>query len=221
MVLEQLGMSTVNALVTLFQGFLEVMPGLIAAVILLLVGYLVAYLIYKIIDTVLEKIDFDKHVIKTTGLHKSIGELKLGHLLAVVSKWYVFVVFLAPAASLVELNNLSNLLIKLSVWIPNLIAAFLVIVLGILIADYASVKIQHLKLSYSKSVAHLARLVILIFAGLVALDHLGFTANIAEKTLLVIVAGVMLGFGLAVGIGYGLALKDYAKKTLNKLKNLF
>ena len=221
MILEQLGVSIIDALGNLFIGFLSVIPGLIASIIVLLVGYIIGWIIYRFLDKLFEKIKFDDFLIRKTGLKKSVGDLRLGHILAVISKWYVFILFLTPAAGLVKLNALSTFLLELNFWIPSVIAALLIILFGILVADYVSNKIEHIRMKSSPGVAYVAKLIILIFTVLLALDQIGLRLSLAHNTFLIILGGVMLAFSIAVGIGYGLGLKDAAKKRISKWNKLF
>ncbi|MBI4454176.1 hypothetical protein HY636_06030 [Candidatus Woesearchaeota archaeon] len=221
MVLEQLGISIVDALGNLLLGVLSVIPGLIAAFIVLLVGYIIGWIIYKVLDKLFIKIKFDDYLIQKTGLKKRVGDLKLGHVLAVISKWYIFVLFLSPAAGLIKLTTLSTFLVELSFWIPNLIAGLLLLLFGILVADYVSSKIEHVKIKNAVGIGYIAKVVVLIFAALLALDQIGIHLGLAQNTFLVIIGGLMLGVGIALGLGYGLALKDTAKEGINKWKKMF
>ncbi|MFH1439856.1 MAG: hypothetical protein ABIG89_04775 [Candidatus Woesearchaeota archaeon] len=221
MVLEQLGASVVQALGNLLIGIIGVIPGLLAAMIVLLVGYVLGWVVYRILDQLFIKIKFDENIIKKTGISKRVGDIRLGHILAVISKWYIFVLFLAPAASLVKLDTLSNFLLDLSYWIPGLIAALLIILFGILASDYVSSKIEHVRLKNASGVAYITKVIIMIFVILLALDQVGLNLALAQNTFLIVIGGVMFGIALAVGIGYGLALKDSAKKRINKWDKLF
>ncbi|MBT4540719.1 hypothetical protein HOC35_04350 [Candidatus Woesearchaeota archaeon] len=220
MVVEQLGVSIMDALMSVLLGILQVIPGLIAAVIVLLVGYIIGWIVYRVLDKLFEKIKLDNYVIKKTGLKNKVGDLRLGHILAVISKWYIFILFLTPAASLVRLNALSNFLLELNFWIPSLIAALLIVLFGILAASYVGQKVEDVKMKSSKAVAHVAQVVIMVFIVLLALDQIGLKLSLAHNTFLIILGGIMLAFSLAVGIGYGLAMKETAKARLGKWKKM-
>ncbi len=221
MVLEQMSISIMNALGEVLLGILNVIPGLIAAVIVLLVGYIIGWIVYRVLDKLFDKIKFDEYIIKRTGLNEKVGNLRLGHILAVISKWYIFILFLTPAASLVKLNTLSNFLLELNFWIPSLIAALLIILFGILAATYVGQKIEHVKMKSAAGVAHIAKMVVMIFMILLALDQIGLKLSLAHNTFLIILGGIMLAFSLAVGIGYGMALRETAQKRLKDLKKMF
>jgi hypothetical protein len=220
MVIEQMGVSIMDALMDVLLGILQVIPGLIAALIVLIVGYVVGWIVYKVLDKLFEKIRLDDYVIRKTGLKNKVGDLKLGHILAVISKWYIFILFLTPAASLVRLNALSNFLLELNFWIPSLIAALLIVLFGILAASYVGAKIEHVKMKSAKIVSHVAQIIVMVFIILLALDQVGLKLSLAHNTFLIILGGIMLAFALAVGIGYGLAMKETAKARLTKWKKM-
>ncbi|MBT4824954.1 hypothetical protein HN695_01745 [Candidatus Woesearchaeota archaeon] len=221
MILENMGVSIDTAFRGLLAGFWTAIPGILAAAIILLVGYLVGWIVYRVLDKLFGKIKFDEYLIKKTGLKKSVGDLKLGHLLAVISKWFIFVLFLPQAANLIELNTLSEFLIQLSYWIPSLIAALLIVLFGIFAASYVGDKIEHIKMKSAQLIAQVTRIVIMVMIVLVALENVGLKLDIIQNTFLIIIGGIMFGFALAIGLAYGLGMKDSAKKNMNTWKKFF
>ena len=85
-------------------------------------------------------------------------------------------------------------------------------------ADYISMKIKDTKAKSAGIIATFTKIVIIIFVLLIALDQIGLKVSIAQSSFLIILAGIMLGIALMIGIGFGLGLKDEAKKAIKTIK---
>ncbi len=216
--LQQLGASIVDPLYALWQGLVNVVPGIIAAIIILLFGYFVAVIIGNILEKVLVKIKLDSWALKKTNMTRVIGAFKLSHFLAVITKWYLFILFLPAAAHIIKLNTLASFFYEVATWIPNVIVGVIIALLGLMAADYISLKIKDTKAKSAGLIAGFVKTVVIIFVFLIALDQIGLKVDIAQSSFLVVLAGVMLGLALMVGIGFGLALKEEAKKIIKSVK---
>jgi len=216
-ILEETGESLLNPLINLWNGVVTTLPGIIAALIVIIVGWLFAVLISLVVRKVLVKVKLDEHVIEKTHLSKHMGKFDLTGFLATITKWYVFILFLPPAANLVNLTALSEFLFELSFWIPNLIVAVVVLLIGFMAIEYIGDKIGATKAKGAELAATVIKAIIMVFVLIIALNQVGIDVTIAESSFLIILAGIML----AVGLGFGLALKDEAKDIIKNLKKKF
>ncbi|MAG38975.1 hypothetical protein CMO90_02700 [Candidatus Woesearchaeota archaeon] len=215
------GMSLMDVLGTLWEQFIYVLPGLIGAVILLLIGYFIGALFEAIIKGALQKAGLD-HWVEKHEKHHALGHLSVSAILGAATKWYVFVLFLVPAAALISLGPLSeamevNWLYTLALWLPNLIVGVLIFYAGLILANMAETNIESHKFKWAHFWGGFARVVIILFVLDIALKQIGVNIIIAEATYLIILTGLVLAFAIAAGIGFGDALKGEAKKMLKKL----
>jgi len=67
-------------------------------------------------------------------------------------------------------------------------------------------------------IADITKGVILIFTGLIVLEQIGLQVQLAANSFLIVLAGIMLAFSLAVGIGMGLGLQKDARAYWKKLQ---
>jgi len=213
-IIAETGQAILNPLVNIWHSFVELLPGLIGALVVLLVGYLVGWIIGFVVKKVLHKAKVDKLFIEKKKLSSLLGKFQLSEVLGLIVKWYVFVLFLTPAASLIKLTTLSEFLVKLSLWIPNLIAAILVAIFGMAAAEYVQLKIELIKAKSSALVGNIAKILIIVFTAIIALKQIGLNLSLAENSVLIVLAGVML----ALAIGFGLALKDELKPFIKDVK---
>lgn len=215
--LEQTGISLMDVLANLWYQFIELLPGLIGAVILLLIGYFLGALFEGIIKGALLKAGLDDWIEKHER-HHAVGHASVSGIIGAAAKWYVFVLFLSPAAQLIKLGPLSEWLAKLAGWLPNVIAGALIFYFGLILADFAEKSIESHKFKWANFWGGFARVLIILFVLDIALKQIGINIVIAETTYLILLSGIVLALALAIGIGFGKALDKDAKKILKKLK---
>jgi len=215
------GTDFLNPLINLWNSFVLLVPGLVAGIILAVVGYIVAYVIGHAIKIVLIKARLDQKV-EQAKISKAIGYVKLSSLFGELVKWYILIIFLQSAVDLLELGTLSNILGKFVLWVPNLIAAFLIIVFGLLLAQFVKVKIEdHVKTALAKTTSNILMGVITAIVIIIALDQIGIEVDILENLLLVVAASLGIGVALAVGLAFGLGNKKEANDMLRNIRKRF
>lgn len=221
MALEDLTLATqvvLNPLVMLWNSFVNSLPGILAAIIVLIVGYFVAFLIGHALKIILERIGLNKWVYKS-AFSKAIGPTDMSAFLGEILKWYIFIVFLQVAADLMSLGSLSVLLNTFVTWLPNVIAAVIIVFIGIALAYYLEMKIkQHTKMRGTSVTGKIAKLIVLLLTAIIALEQIGINVSILKNTFLIVIASIGLGVAIAIGLGFGLGLKGNANKMLSDLK---
>ena len=211
------GQQMINPLITVWNSFVDIIPGIIASLILLIVGYFVANLLGYVLYKLLEKAGLDKKM-EHAKLTDSLGHVELSYLSGSVLKWYIFIIFLSEAVLLVNLGMLSTMLNKLLMWLPNLIIGFVIIVLGLILADFAAEELRKSKIKHVRVISEIVKVIIIFFVFVIALKQVGLYVGLAETTFLVILGSLALAFALAVGISFGFALRDEAKGLVKKIR---
>lgn len=211
------GQALLNPLVELWNGFVNVLPGILAAIIILIVGYFVALGLSYVIKKVLIKGGLDSWMRKS-HLDDSIGHINLSSLAAIITKWYVFIIFLIPAANAIRSIQLGDLLSKLAIWLPNLIVALIIMIFGLVSSDFIYDKMMKARMKGIGLVSAIVKWVILIFIALIALRQIGINISIAENVVLIVIGAVAIALALAIGIGFGYGFKDEAKNIIKGIK---
>lgn len=220
--LSEMSSGVIDPLDMLVKSFVGALPGLVAGLIILIVGYLLGYVVSFVVLHLLQRLNVDKWVVEETNLSSIIGKFKFSEFFALITRWYIFVLFLAPAANLFQLGGIEGFLLDVAAWVPNLIVAIVIALLGYIGAGYVSEKIRtSSKNDATDMLAKMVSVIILVFTAIISLKKVGVDVNIAEGSFLIILAGVMLAFALAVGIGFGLALKDEARSRITQWKKKF
>ncbi len=212
------GNLVLNPLYNLWIGFVSIVPGLVAAIIVVIIGYFIALIIGHVIKLLLEKVGLDSKL-KKARMSNAIGHTQWSGLIGEVTKWYIFIIFLQVAIEILEIGTLTILLGKLVTWLPNLIAAVLVFLIGLVVAHIVELKIlEHSQMRGMKMMSSLIKLVVLILVTIMGLKQIGLEVSLVENLILIIVASLAIGLALALGIGLGLGLKNDAARWIVDFK---
>ena len=201
--------------------FANFLPNLIGALIVLIIGLIVAAglgaLVEKVfealrLDTFLEKLGL-KPFFERAGLRLR-GSFFLGRLVY----WFIVIAFLLAACSSLGLYALSNFLSAVLGYLPNVIAAVLIMLAAVVLANFIRRIVTASVLSAKLHAAHflgtLTWWAIVIFGFLAALTQLQIAVTIIQS----IVTGFIAMLALAGGLAFGLGGRDYASHLLGRLR---
>jgi len=204
------------------DGVMLVVPKIVVAVVILIIGLIVASALAKVIEQVFRAIKIDK-VFSAAGLEDLVSKagfkLNSGKFIGELVKWFIVVVFFIASFDVLGLTQVNNFLIAVvSGYLPNVIAAVLILFVAVVIAEVlrktvvASAKAAEVS-SYN-FLGSITKWSIWIFAVLAALFQLGIGATFIQTLF----TGVVVALALALGLSFGLGGKDAAKEYVEKLK---
>ncbi len=209
-----------NPVALVGYSILEFVIGFILAGIIAALGYCVAWVVHWTVKKALDRAKVDKWMQKNK-LDKSIGYASVSSLGSSLVKWYIFLIFLIPAISYLTLGELTSLLLDIVRWLPKVIVAVAIVMLGLVIADFVADKMSKAKGPAIKHLNNIVRILILVFVAVVALQEVGIYLRLAESTFLIVLTGLVLALSLAVGIGFGLGAKEEAAAIVKQWKKKF
>jgi hypothetical protein len=212
-----LGQNIVLPLIALWDVFINALPGILGGLLIVIFGYLLGGLVEHIVIKVLKNIRFEKFI-HSFDISNHFKKFDISHFLGVLLKWYIFVIFLVPAASMARLGALSLLLLDFAKWFPDFLLAITIIVFGWIGADVLDGKIQATKIHSKEIAGMVVKTIIFLFISVIALSQIGVNIILLQQTFIIILSAIALGFALAVGIGFGLGMKDDAKQIVRKLR---
>lgn len=195
-------------------------PKLLAVVVILFFGWIVAKLARTGLKRLLEIMHFDKFAQKS-GLEAFMNSgdvnLTLSGIISQVVYWLVIILFVITGANTLGLDEVAGLLHELASYLPRIILAILVMIFGTLLARFVNrlvfAWLHSIKFDSALSVSTSAEYGIQILALFVALEQLGIGMQLIHS-LFVIVFGA---FFLALAIAFGLGGKDRAAKVIEEL----
>lgn len=198
-------------------GMMNFVPGLVGSLAVFIIGWLLDRFIRKMVRIGLKKSKIDKYADKLHQIEivsKSNIEIIPSKIISLVIYYFLMMMTLLIAADILKLPALTNLLQQIINYIPKLLVALTIIVIGTLIAD--SIKKAVYTAGKSLGIASIRMISSIIFYFLFitivisALDQAGIETGFLQTSLTTIIGGVVLAFGL----GYGLASKDILSNFL-------
>jgi hypothetical protein len=192
----------------LLAKVMDKLPGVVAAILLLLVGMLVAQGMRTVVERFLKFIRLDDHTDKVK-LNELLARLGFGRsprqIIGFLVYWLILLVFLVSAANAVELTVVSELLQQFVLFIPKVIAAVLVLAGGLLLGHFVGEIVRNAatanRLDGAIPLSKAAHLVVVVFAAIMALDEIGIDTTIITSSVQIILATVGLGLAIAFGLG--------------------
>ena len=205
----------------IWQSIANQLPGLVGAIVVLILGCFVAVILGHAVRVILEKLRVDDYVRKA-HLTKTIGHTHIPAAAGELFKWYIIILFLQQVIDMVKLGQLSDLLRTFVLWLPNVIIAIVVFLFGLAVANYVKMKTEeHSRQRGTKAAGSILKVVIIIMVIIVALKQIGIDVSILESTFLLIVGALAVGIALALGIGMGLGLRKESENVVAQIKKNF
>jgi hypothetical protein len=133
-------------------------------------------------------------------------------------KWILAATFLSASIKILDMTQFDAFLDKVVSWLPNLVVATAIFVVGVVLADVVEkiirVWVKRIGISYSDLIGAIARGAIYILAALAILDQLGVASTLVNTLIIGLVATLSLALGLAFGLGG----RDAAAKAIEDIK---
>jgi len=217
-------MNILNNLIIVFDsiwrqlaGFL---PNIVAAMAVFIIGILLAGLLGKLVTQILQKLYLDR-ITEKVGLRNNLNKIGFRPSISQALGWLVTgffdVVFLIVAADILQLPQIADFLQTFVLYIPSVIVAVVIIVIGMVVASFVQLLVRETalaaKLEAAEFLAALTKWVVLVFTFMAALIQL----RVAPELIQILFAGFVFMLALAGGIAFGLASQDRAKKLLDRL----
>ena len=214
---EQVSQALDQSLTRVMTRIASLLPGFLALLVALLVSSLVAWAIGFVLRRSLRSLDFDRKV-ADWGLPWFRGEgarSPTDWAVRIVSWSIVFVGFLVGVTAF-EATLTSLLVSQLFAYLPNLVAAIVVLLVGSAAARFFSRSVLIGAVNLNVQYAHLLSIgmkwLILVLTGAMALNHLEIGGKIVDEAFAILFGGIVLTLALAVGLG----ARDLVSRSLEK-----
>ena len=199
------------------SAFLGYIPQLIGALIILIIGYIIAKALQAIVGRVLEGIGFDRWM-ERGGIKQFFDRADTEHtphsILGRLVFWFVFIIAITMAADALGIPQVSAVLAQLIAYIPSIIAAILILILAALLANFLSSIVRGA--TGSDILASIARYAIIVYAVFAAVTQLGIAVELTAPTFLIVLGAVALAAAIAFGLGSREVAQDIIEKAYNR-----
>lgn len=188
--------------------FLSAIPRILGFAVVLIVGWIISSLLARGVDALLHAVKFND-LARRSGfadfVHKMGVKDDSAGVIASIVKWFVRLITLVVAFDTLGLPAVSNVLQQLLLWLPNLVVALVVLVIGGLAANGLSQLVRGASaeagFSNPNMLATVARVAVWGFAIVVAVNQLGIATTLINTLLIGLVGAFSIAFGLAFGLG--------------------
>ncbi len=200
------------------------LPNFIGALVILLVGCFLAAAIQKIVTRFLKLARLDT-VSEKTGIANVLtkGDINytLSEIVGVLIYWLLTLVVVLSALNALQLTVAADLLNKVVLYVPNVIASVFILVLGIffstIVANTVRTTAANAGIKQARSLGQATQVTIAILVFVEALKQLGIDTTLVDLMLKGVIFALSLGIGLAIGLG----CKDLASRQVNQLLDSF
>lgn len=182
------------------EGFIDLLPKLIVAILVLGLGLLLAWIVKRLVRRLIRYIDqLAKRRFKDIDLTQST------RFIGSTFFWLILLFTFLMVADVLGLTLIKTWIDSVLKYSPNLIAAILIIlaatIIGKFVAGLISSSGKQLGLSYAGTLGKIGQYFILITAIIIAIDQIGIEVSFLIGLIGIIMAALLFGAGLAFGIG--------------------
>jgi len=135
-------------------------------------------------------------------------------LIALIVYWLLMLIVIMVTANVLGLTTVAELMDKIVLYVPNVLAALIVLVIGALLAVFVRKVVEttakNAGLTHAKGMGVLTHTVIVIFAVIIALEQLKIGITVLSQFITIILGSI----GLALALSFGLGCKDLAAKAM-------
>ena len=202
-----------NALNQFVTTIAQAAPKIVAALILLGIGLLVGRVIGWVVKKVAQKMNLDRYW-NRTGIGESVSRAgwNLTRIISVAARWFVYLFFISAAVNVLEFTQLSQAINDVWLWIPNVVAFIIILVIGALIADFVGRWMQRelpaRGVVGGKAIALVATGILYAIVLVVATTQLQIGEAILNSVISALIWGMAAAIAIGVGVGLAYGLRE-------------
>ncbi len=188
-----------SALTTLLDKIFYILPNIIGAILILIVGSLIAMMIAGVVESGIKKLKIDSALEKTIfhPISQNLGiKINTSKVFGELVQWFILIVVFIAAADVAKLTQVTDFFNEVLFYLPNVFVAVLILVVASLLATFVSNMVGTLVKDDLGYFSGLAKVAIYTFGILASLHQLQISRPLVEILFTGIVATCVLSFGL-------------------------
>ena len=205
-----------------FQSIIAALPKIIAAIIILIVGYVIGRIIGGGVRRLLEKTKVGEKIAKNMIIKRMLQsvDMTFSKLMGLLVSLFFYVVFILAAVDVLEIDILSTFVNAVLLYLPNLIAGILVLIIGLIAVEWIVTFIQNTmkqyKVSLAKAITIFFRAILTLVVIVITLDQWKIDTSIIYTFIQPLAWGVAAAIAVAFGWGFKDVIADWAKKQASE-----
>jgi hypothetical protein len=201
------------------QSTFAILPYLVAAIIVLFIGWIIGRVLGRVVRIIFEKSGIDAYVLKSPvgGSFKKTG-ITLGYLGDIIIRIFVYLLAIMVAADILGIGALTRFVERSVNYIPNIVVFGIILLVGFVFIDYLATMLEKLYggLSFFGIVNLGLRLFLYLVVVILALSQLELDLTIVYTFVTPIAWGIGIGIGAGIAIILGFGLKDKAPQMIDE-----
>ena len=196
----------------------EILPRVLKFAIILIIAYVVGKILAKVVAVILRKLEFERLTRKSEAerIAKRFGTSLIG-LIEFVTRWTIYLIGLQVALETAGLEFMNLIMQRVVSYMPNLILALLIFVIGILVAEKLGNLVQGMaedeRVPRFWLLGNLVRYTIYLVVVVMALSQL----QISTGVLMIVTGSIFAAIGLIIAVG----MRDLAPNVVAGMHLLY
>ena len=217
-ILESITTALGNALETMILAI----PKIIGAIIVLIIGYIIGKILGGLVQKILEKAKVDDKIIKNTPIEKLLTTINMSfsRLIGVLVSIFFYVVFILAAIDILGIEMLSNFVNQVLLYLPNLIAGILILVIGLIAVEWITKFVQNTTKEYKVMSADIVTMflkaILVLVVIVITLDQWKIDTSIIYTFIQPLAWGVAAAIAVSFGWGFKDVISDWSKKKADE-----
>jgi hypothetical protein len=222
----------INSITGMWPKVIDIAINIVIAIIILVIGWLIVKIVTRIIKKALKLAQVHKLDEKINEIEIVDGKQLNFNTIKMVTKFVKFIIYIMIViviSDVLGLEMLSEKIGEFLSYLPKLLVALVIFMIGLLFANFVKKGLQSLfdsmDLSGGKMLSQLVFFLLLTFISITALNQAGIDTEIITSNLIMILAAFLLAFALAFGLGAKEVVGDllktfYTRKTFEVGKKI-
>lgn len=202
---------------SLVNQLIAMVPRIIGAIIVLIIGWAVGRGLGAIISRILDKAGVDD-ALRKTSVGKAIERagITLPKFFDILIRIFIYLVAVFAAVNVLQIDVLTYYMKMIVEYLPSLIAGIVILIFGLMIADFIGDAItavgREAKIEYASIASLAVRGVLYLVVIIIGLSTMRIDVSILNMVVTALSWGVAGAIAIGGGLAVGLGLKDYVTK---------
>jgi len=222
MVLESISDAISSGLNNAIQSMIAFLPNIIAAIIILIIGYIIGKLVGGGVRKLLERAKISDKLSKSPLINRMLAILNITfeRLFGTLISIFFYVIFILIAIDILGIEMLSNFVNIVLLYLPNLIAGILVLIIGLVavewIVAFIGNTIKEYKVAGADVISFVFRVILILVVIVITLDQWKIDTSIIYTFLQPLAWGVAAAIAVAFGWGFKDIVGEWGKKIVSE-----
>ena len=207
-----------DPLLAAWGDIVRYLPSILGAIVILLIGVLIAKAVEQLIGKGLKRIGLDKfsdQIQLTSTLARGGIHQKLSEIIGALTYWVIMLAFITAGLNALDLPVAAELVQKVVLFLPKVVEALFILILGVFAAAFLSTTVREAAnnagILQSNLLGQFVQTAVIIVATVEAMKQVGI--QFVDQVFLLFFAAV----ALAAGIAFGLGCKDIAGRWVSDI----